>query len=174
MKINKIPLDSAFFFVGASAAGKTTLAKLFKDFLDQNGYSTFLCDGNDMAEYKVLDSFSGFDIESRAKRGKQLTNLINWIKKQNIIIIASVIGQPVSSLDYYRKHISNYNEIYLKCSIEACIKRDNKNIYLGNDSNVVGKDIKFQDPKNFDIILDSQNNTPEKLLSQLIANINKR
>ena len=57
MKINKIPLDSVFFFVGASASGKTTLAKLFKDYLDHNGYSTLLCDGNEMSEYKILNSF---------------------------------------------------------------------------------------------------------------------
>tara|TARA_Y100000590_G_scaffold211779_2_gene239988 strand:- start:10067 stop:10252 length:186 start_codon:yes stop_codon:yes gene_type:complete len=50
MKINKIPLGSTFF-IGASAEGKITLAKLFKDFLDRSGYSTFLCDGNDI--YKI-------------------------------------------------------------------------------------------------------------------------
>ena len=118
---------NAYFFIGYSAVGKTTLAKLFKDFLDKKGYKTFLFDGDEMADLKILQKFNGYDIESRYKRTLQLTSLVNWIKLQDIIPIVAVIGQPKKARDNWRKNISGYKQIYLKCDLEVCIKRDNKN-----------------------------------------------
>ena len=46
-------------------------------------------------------------------------------------------------------------EIYLKCNLEICINRDNKGIYNDN-SNIIGKDLDFQEPKQYDIMLNSE------------------
>ena len=169
--MNKSILNSAFFFVGLSAAGKTTLAKLYKKYLDEKGYKTFLFDGNEMSNYKVLRDYEGFDITSRYKRGLDLANLVNWIKSQGIIPIVAVIGQPKKIRKYWRNNIIGYKQIYIKCDLKICIQRDNKNIYK-NESNsndkIVGKDIKFEEPKNSDLILNSGVLNPKKLFEKLI------
>ena len=168
MKKNNLKItESAFFFIGFSASGKTTLAKLFIEYLNKKQHSAFLFDGNEMSDYKILNKFNGFDIDSRYKRAKQLTNMVNWVKNQEIIPIVAVIGQPEKAREYWRKNVKGYFEIYLKCNLEICINRDNKGIYNDN-SNIIGKDLDFQEPKQYDIMLNSEKYSPEELLNQLI------
>ena len=112
MKISKTP---SFFIIGYSGVGKTTLSKLLNNYLQNEGYSTFLLDGNDMNESGVLFHYDGTDINSRFKRAKQLTKLTNWINKQGLIPIAAVIGQPEKARKHWRQHIENYFRLlYLK------------------------------------------------------------
>ena len=58
----------------------------------------------------------------------------------------------------------------MKCDLDTCIKRDNKNLYKrsSSTSKIIGKDIEFDEPKNSNLILDSKNNKPEVLLNILI------
>ena len=55
-----------------------------------------------------------------------------------------------------RKNINNYVEIYLKVPIDILIKRDKKHLFsnaIKNEKqNVVGIDIKIEEPKNPDIL----------------------
>ena len=163
-----------FFLIGYSGVGKTTLAKMLKKYMDEAGYKTFLFDADDMSKSEVLSKFDGMDIDSRYERAKQLTLLVNWIRKQDIIPIVSVIGQPEKARDYWRNKIDGYVEIYLKCSLDECIKRDNKKIYNSssidesNSQNVVGIDIEFEEPKYSDIVLNAEINSSNQLLKKLI------
>jgi adenylylsulfate kinase len=159
---NKIP---AIFLIGFSGSGKTTLGLLIKEELIKMGKSCIQCDADQLAQYKLLSKFNGFDIGSRLSRAKQLVNIINWSLNQNIIPIATVIGQPAKAREYWRKNIKGYKEIYLKCSLEHCMKRDNKNLYNGSDKDILGVDISFEEPSSSDIILDSELHKPEELLA---------
>jgi len=168
---DKVVCNSAFFFIGFSAAGKTTLAKLYKNYLDKKGYKTFLLDGNEMSDFKILNKYDGFDINSRLKRALDLTHLVNWIKSQGIIPIVAVIGQPLDARNDWRKNIDGYKQIFLKCSLNICKQRDNKNIYInknGSNKSIIGQDIKFDEPENSDLVLDSSLNEPNQLLDILI------
>ena len=158
--------NPAFFLIGYSGVGKTTLAEMLRDSLVDSGHKVFLFDGDDMSQSKVLSKFNGRDIDSRLKRAYQLTHLINWIRKQEIIPIVSVIGQPKKAREHWRHNIDGYAEIYLECNLDECIRRDNKNVYKGS-SNVIGVDIEFEKPQNPEITLDAESNSPTMLLKIL-------
>ncbi|MBT5399523.1 adenylyl-sulfate kinase [bacterium] len=160
--------NKSFFIIGYSGVGKTTVAKIMVDYLSSNGYKTLLFDGNKMSEYSILDKYNGYDICSRLKRAKQLTNIVNWVNNQNVIPIVAVIGQPKEARSYWRKNVDEYCEIYLKAPIETCIKRDNKAIYKNKSENIVGVDIQFDEPTCSDIILDAKNKTPDELLRDIL------
>ncbi len=157
----------ALFFIGYSAAGKTTLALLVKEKLESLGKSCIHFDGNDMSEYQLLSKFNGFDMDSRLARAKQLVNLVQWSQNQGAIPIVSVIGQPAEAREYWRENVEDYIEIFLKCSLEVCMARDNKKVYTDPGGNVVGIDLNFDLPSDSDIVLDSLNNGPKELLNIL-------
>ena len=83
-------------------------------------------------------------------------------------------SKPEKARDYWRNKIDGYVEIYLKCSLDECIKRDNKKIYNSssidesNSQNVVGIDIEFEEPKYSDIVLNAEINSSNQLLKKLI------
>ena len=55
-----------------------------------------------------------------------------------------------------RKIYDNYYQIYLKSILEELLKRNNKLVY--SRKNVVGKDIKFKEPINSDLIINNDFN----------------
>ena len=46
-------------------------------------------------------------------------------------------------------------QVYIKVSKEKLFVRNKKNLYLSKKKNVVGKDIKFNEPKFNDLVLDN-------------------
>ena len=58
-----------------------------------------------------------------------------------------------------RKRLINFHEIYVKCPIEICMQRDPKGLYkkrqIGEESNVIGIDIPYEEPERPEIIVDT-------------------
>ena len=58
--------------------------------------------------------------------------------------------------NWNKKNISNYKEVYIKVPIDILINRDQKGLYSkaikGEIKNVVGIDIKVDEPKNPDFV----------------------
>jgi adenylylsulfate kinase-like enzyme len=177
MEQNKDLKIGAIFIIGLSAAGKTTLADLLVKHLREQSLPCFLLDGCEMNERKILQEYAGHDLESRKNRGLQLINIINWIGKQHILPIAAVIGQPSEARIRWRKKICNYTEIYLKCDIEVCKNRDQKHLYEsalhGENKSIVGVDLLFDEPKNSDLVLQSDQLSPGIMLDELLRYLKK-
>ncbi len=79
------------------------------------------------------------------------------------------------------KNINNYVEIYLKVPIDTLIKRDKKHLFSNAikkvKKNVVGIDIKIEEPKNPDIVLENNekvsiDNLSKDLINKLILDYN--
>ena len=51
-----------------------------------------------------------------------------------------------------QKNLKNYCQIYLKVDKKKLFSRNKKNLYLSKKKNVVGKDIKFNEPKKNNLI----------------------
>jgi adenylylsulfate kinase-like enzyme len=168
--MNNIP---AYFLIGYSGVGKTTLGFMLQEYLAKKNITSFVLDNNDMQEFHITSTFGGMDIDSRYKRAMQVTNLINWIKNQGITPIIPAIGQPAKARELWIENIVGYTEIHLICDIETCIKRDNKNIYNTKDSNpkIIGIDIPYEEPENSHVNLNAKDNTPEQLLAQLVGEL---
>ena len=158
----------AVFLVGLSGVGKTTLARLILDFFRRKGLTPIFFDGNEMYDFQILKPENGHDIESRLHRAIHLTKIINWSISQNMIPVVAVIGQPKEARDYWRKHIDGYFEIYLKADLSVCVNRDDKNIYSSGRTDIIGRDIIFNEPNNSDLVLDTNNSTPVELLKYIV------
>ena len=69
------------------------------------------------------------------------------------------------------KNLKNYIHIFIDANIEALKKRDYKNLYKNalkkKIKNVVGIDIKFIKPKNFDLVI-TNNDSKKNFLKNII------
>jgi adenylylsulfate kinase len=170
------------WIIGLSRAGKTTLSKLLYDKLKSQNSNLVLIDGD------IIRNLFGNDvdhsIEGRRKNAERISYLSKFLSDQNIHVIAAVLSIFPEWQSWNRENIKNYQEVYLKASIDILERRDKNNLYSkakkGEITNVVGIDIPFPEPKNPDLVIENNIEVDnfdvmlEKILSlQTIKKINR-
>ena len=173
--INKKKNKEAFslWLIGPSASGKTTISKIIYKKLLEKYNSLILLDG-DYAR-KIFVSESGYDPISRSKNISKYVEVIKWLNSFGVSSIVAAINAFEKDRASSRKEITNYKEVFLKCSLDERIKRDKKKLYLpalnGEKKNVVGVDIPFENPVNADLIIDTEKNQPESIADEILKKL---
>ena len=146
------------WIIGLSASGKTTLGKLMHDYLEAaSGDKWILLDGD---VFRNIFGDVGHSVDERRDNGKRISRFCQFLDFNNINVIACVLSIFHEHQNYNREKIKNYREIFIDVSLENLIKRDNKNLYQkaldGDLKNVVGVDIDFSPPLNYDYKIDNK------------------
>jgi adenylylsulfate kinase-like enzyme len=155
--------------IGLSGAGKTTLARLVIKKLQENGYPCVIIDGSEARD--LFDNKLGFDPASRRKQTARIKNLALWAIGQKIIPVVALIHPFEDDRARCRSEIDGYCEVYLKCGLDECVRRDDKNVYApameGRGKFVVGLDIPYDEPREAELVLESDKHAPAALLDRL-------
>ena len=141
------------WITGISGAGKTTLAlEVLKKLRDKHKNVVGL-DGDIVRN--LFENNLNYDISSRVIQIKRLQRISLFLQSQNIIVVVSALYSSVDLLRWNRKNFKSYYEIYLNASLELVMKRDVKGLYKkfkeGKEKNIVGIDIPWNPPLNFDL-----------------------
>ena len=144
--------SSTIYITGLSAAGKTTLAYRLLYLFKKENYNVVLLDGTEMYTNSILFPFKGHEPSDRESRSDHSVRIAKWLSNQGILPIVAVIGQPLSIREKWTHEITNFHEIYLKCKLETCIERDNKELYnsqkIIKTGSIVGVSSDFIEPPN--------------------------
>ena len=151
------------WIIGIAGSGKSTISKVIYEKLKKNDKATVLLDGD-----QVRDIFSndiGHSREDRLKNAKRIRNLCKLFDVQKINAVCSILSISEKDRNWCRKNLSNYKEIYIKDDIKVINKRGVRKLYSDYDkgviSNVVGKDIKFEEPIEPDFIIHNNGSKSE-------------
>jgi adenylyl-sulfate kinase len=163
------------WFTGLSGAGKTTLATALEKKLIQQGRVVCLLDGDTLRN--GLNSDLDFSNSARKENIRRFAELAKVLAKQSLIVLVSVIS-PNSEMRAYAKEIAQaenlaFAEIYVKASLDACLKRDPKGFYkkalAGKIKNYTGIESSYEEPANADLVLNTEelaiDDCVEKLLN---------
>ena len=157
------------WIIGLSGAGKTTLARLVIKRLQESGHPCVIIDGSEARD--LFENKLGFDPDSRRKQTGRIKNLALWAIGQKIIPVVALIHPFEDDRARCRTEIEGYYEVYLKCALDECIRRDDKNVYApameGRGKFVVGLDIPYDEPLDVELVLESDRHAPEELLEVL-------
>jgi len=168
------------WFTGLSGSGKTTIAELLKQKLIDMGYKRIeLLDGDRVRKW--LSPEAGFTREDRERHLRRVAHVARLLARNGVIVLCSFVS-PYESI---RNEIKNIIEkdapfilAYVKCSLETCIKRDPKGLYKralrGEIKHMTGLDDPFDEPKNPDIVLDSEHSSPQENLEKLIRFLSRK
>ena len=161
------------WFTGLSGSGKTTLAFKLKDELQKKGLKVAIFDGDSIRD--KINKKLGFSKEDIWKNNELIAHLVvENIPKFDVILV------PVISP--YREHRAKvreiigdvFNEVYIKATLEECIKRDTKGLYKkainGEIDNLIGfaETSPYEPPLTPDLLIDTENLTIQESLSRLI------
>ena len=170
-------LDKGFvlWFTGLPASGKTTIANSIAEKLRDFGFRVEVLDGDWIR--KTINTDVGFSREDRRKHLLRVAWIARLLARNGIIVLCSFVS-PYRDVRYeIRKIIEEENipfiEIYVKCSIEECIKRDPKGLYKkalkGEIKNFTGIDDPYEEPEKPDLILDTERLTIDEC-TKLVLN----
>jgi len=165
------------WITGLSGAGKTTLAKvLFKD-IRKKFPNTIWIDGDIIRNY--TQNTKKYDQRSRVKQYKKMVRIVKFCYDQKINVIVSALYFNDFILDNNKKLFKNYFQIYLKADVRDLIRRNYKKVYSKNINKknpfLVGVDIKWNDPKKSDLIIDNFFKKKANLTKKnILAKINKK
>ena len=155
--INGFPV---IWFTGLSASGKSTLSEsLLKSLKDFGLENVILLDGESIRE--ELNNFN-FETSSREEIGYQKAKIALKLNKKDNIVIVTGIAHKKNWRNDIRSMFDNYIEIYLKCSSDACAKRDFKDNYrkaiAGELKNFIGVHEQYEEYEDYDLMVDTEKN----------------
>ena len=140
------------WIIGLSGSGKTKLSnELFKSKIINTNFISL--DGDEFRENMSNDL--GYSYKDRKKNAERISRLVKYLSKKKVNIIVSVLSNYPEWLKWNKNNIKNYFQVYLKVNKEKLFVRNKKNLYLSKKKNVVGKDIKFNEPKFNNLVLDN-------------------
>jgi len=159
------------WFTGLSGAGKTTLGNLVERELKARGIKVECLDGDVVRRGLCRDL--GFSREDRMKNIERVCFVAELLDRNGIWVVASFITPYRGMRGLCRKELSNYVEVYVRCSLDVLINRDIKGLYrkamAGEIANSTGISDPFEEPDNPDIVVRTDRETPEESLARIIA-----
>lgn len=147
------------WITGLSASGKTTLGqRLFDDLMGRGIHNVEFLDG-EVVRDKIGKMHEGFLTKDRNTLNMYKADLALKSNKMGNIAIVTSISHTREIRAKVREHIGNFIEVYLKCSVDVCSKRDYKGHYkkafTGKLDNFVGVTEPYEESENVEMILDT-------------------
>jgi adenylylsulfate kinase len=162
------------WFTGLSGSGKTTLSKRLESELRRRGIlKVELLDGDVIRTH--LSKGLGFSKEDRDINIKRIGFVCKLLSRNGVVAIAAAISPYREIRDFNRKEIGDFVEVYCKCPLEICIRRDVKGLYrkalAGEIKNYTGVDDPYEEPLKPEVTLETDRETPEQSVMKIIQKL---
>ena len=160
------------WFTGLSGSGKSTIANALEEKLHKSKKLTYLLDGDNVRH--GLCSDLGFSLEARTENIRRIGELTKLFVDSGIITLATFVSPLRSDREKVRDLLGkDFLEVYVKCSLETCEERDPKDLYKkardGQIKNFTGIDSPYEEPKDAEIVLDTDVSDIDQCVEQIIA-----
>jgi adenylylsulfate kinase len=151
------------WFTGLSGSGKTTISKIVERELKNRQIRHEILDGDVVRQNLTADL--GFSKEDRQKNIERVSFVAKLLTRNNVIVLGSFISPYRQMRDYARQEIDSFIEVYVKCSLEECTRRDVKGLYKkalnGEIPKFTGISDPFEEPENPELIINTEHETAE-------------
>ena len=160
------------WFTGLSASGKSTIAHGVEKVLFDQGIRTYVLDGDNIRH--GLNSNLGFSSEDRKENLRRVAEVSRLFADAGILVLAAFISPYREDRNFIRDRCSddNFIEVYVKCCLEECERRDPKGQYkkarAGIIKNYTGVSAPYEEPECPDLVLETSSCDPESSIMQVI------
>lgn len=166
------------WLTGLPASGKTTIAKALYPKLKESGFKVELLDGDIVR--RELSPELGFAKQDREMHARRVVYLCKLLSRNRIATIVCLIS-PYRELRRYARSETNRNnnfyEVYVKCSLETCIKRDPKGLYKkalsGEIKDLTGLQDPYEEPENPEIIVNTEEQTLQECINVILKTVSQ-
>lgn len=165
------------WFTGWSGSGKTTLAIALEKQLRQRGVCYVQRLDGDVVR-QDLTSDLGFSKEDRDENIKRVTFVADLLSNNGVATFVSFISPYREARDKARKRCHNFIEVFVKCHVDALVKRDTKGMYkkamAGEIKNFTGINDPYEDPLKPELVVETDKENVEESLKKILTYLEKR
>jgi adenylylsulfate kinase len=165
------------WFTGLSGAGKTTITHELQEELQRRGSKVEILDGDIVREN--LSKGLGFSKEDRDTNIRRIAFVADLLSRNGVPVITAAISPYQEIRDEAREMMDGrFIEAYVKVSLEEAERRDVKGLYAkaraGEIKEFTGVSDPYEAPENPELVLDTENQSPEESAQQIIAYLEER
>jgi len=161
------------WLTGIPASGKTTIALELKKYFENKGLPVEILDGDEIR--KTLSKDLGFSPEDRKEHNRRVIFIAQILTKNGVTTLIPLISPYRETRDFARNEIQRFVEVWVKASVDECIKRDPKGLYkkalAGEIKNLTGLQAPYEEPQNAELVLDTEKHTVKESVNLIISTI---
>lgn len=160
----------AVWITGLPASGKSTAGKALKENLSQIGVRTQILE-SDVVRKKITPCPT-YSPEERENFYNTLVYIGMLLTQNGVNVIFDATANRRRWRRAARTNIKKYLEVYIRCSMEVCMKRDPKGLYrkaaTGEASHVPGVQEEYEEPFQVDVELECIRDSPQESADKII------
>ena len=166
-----------FWLCGLSGSGKSTLAIELEKRLSDRKIHSIVLDGDNLRS--TLNKDLGFSNEDREENLRRVSEVAKLLVENGMLVIVSFIT-PLEEFRKQAKEVigpSDYFEIYVKASFDACRQRDVKDFMqkpAKENILVHGKDSSFEEPVAPWLTIDTESTSLNESVDSLLRSVLKQ
>ncbi len=165
------------WLTGLPASGKTSIAMAAAERLRGLGYRVEVLDGDWVR--RTINPDAGYTREERRRHLLRVAWIARLLARNGVVVLCSFVSPYRSVREEVRRIVEEeglpFIEVYVKCPLEECIRRDPKGLYAkalrGEIKHFTGISDPYEPPENPDLVLDTTRDPLEVNASKLVERI---
>lgn len=147
----------AIWLTGLPASGKSTLAREVSERLGERDIHLQVLDSDDLRD--VLTPHPTYSDEERDWFYQVMVYIGQLLTHNGVNVAFAATAAKQRYRDHARQTISHFAEVYVQCSLEACMERDPKSLYVkaqsGEITTLPGLQTFYEAPENAEMVVDT-------------------
>ena len=165
------------WLTGLPRSGKSTVAGLVAGRLRALGAERIEVLDGDIVREELCRGL-GFSREDRTENIRRIRIVSKLLTRNGVIVIVAAISPYREDRELAREEIQSFVEVWAKASVDACADRDYKGLYekarRGEIDNMTGVNDPYEEPEDADLVLDTENDSPETSAEQVMTLLRER
>lgn len=161
------------WFTGLPSSGKSAVADRLDEILKERGYRAERLDGDIVR--KELTRDLGFSKGDRFENIRRVTFVAKLLTRNDVCVLTSFISPYREMREHARREIGSFLEVYAKCPLEVCIRRDVRGMYKlaleGKIKNFTGVSDPYEEPLNPDLVLETDKETLDQSVAKVLGRL---
>jgi adenylylsulfate kinase len=170
--------SAILWFTGLSGSGKSTIANAVSKKLFDLGIQNYVLDGDNIRH--GLNKDLGFSVEDRTENIRRIGEVAKLFVDSGQFVLTAFISPFAQDRQLVRNLVEKdeFIEIYVKCPLEECERRDPKGLYKkarnGEIRDFTGIDSPYEAPVSPELILETDRYTIDECANQVLAYLRNR
>ncbi|WP_028783999.1 adenylyl-sulfate kinase [Thalassobacillus devorans] len=166
------------WFTGLSGSGKSTVSVALERALHERGIRSYRLDGDNVRH--GLNKNLGFSPEDRTENIRRIGEVAKLMNDAGLVTMTAFISPYREDRDQVRELLGKgeFIEVFVKCSLEECEKRDPKGLYQkarsGEIKGFTGIDAPYEEPNSPEVVVETDRQNLDESVETIISYLVKQ